>query len=268
MRFKYHEVEAQLMKNNFGIPLNIESIKENNTMYGDVYGIIDHPFDNVRRTLGVSANWCDIMSLHLNIKACTYRKLNHRYLLTLYCGRKFYQPPEDTYQIPYEYRITSQQRGYIQVLLTADKGPLNTKNHQIKVEAIPLDKHRTFIHLSYGYSYGNLLSMAMKSYFATFGHGKIGFSMESTDEQNNPVYVDGIRGVIERNSVRYYLAIQSYMDTLKFPPEKRFEKRIGKWYDLTDQFKKQLFEMKKEEYCNYKKQERLNQLTLQSGLSK
>ena len=125
---------------------------------------------------------------------------------------------------------------------------------------------RALIHFRYAYSYGLLARMAMKGYFATLGHGKIGFGVFNTDNQGNPVYVGGTRGAIERNAVRYYFAIKAYMDTLEFPQERRFKKRISQWYDLADQHQKQLFEMSKEEYLNYKKRERGNQLMLRHQL--
>jgi hypothetical protein len=40
------------------------------------------------------------------------------------------------------------------------------------------------------------------------------------------------------------------------------------WYDLTGRYRKQLFEMGKEEYLTYKKEDQKNQLRLQGDLSK
>ncbi len=54
--------------------------------------------------------------------------------------------------------------------------------------------------------------------------------------------VGGLRGAVESNVLRYYLAILAYMDTLKIPVEQRFEKRISQWYDLTARYKRQLFD--------------------------
>jgi len=132
---------------------------------------------------------------------------------------------------------------------------------------MPPGGDRALIHFRYAYSYSLLARMAMKGYFATLGHGKIGFGVFNTDNQGNPVYVGGTRGAIERNAVRYYFAIKTYMDTLEFPQERRFKKRISQWYDLADQHQKQLFEMSKEEYLNYKKRERGNQLMPRHQLS-
>ena len=144
------------------------------------------------------------------------------------------------------------------------EGHSHTKDHQFGFEATPLDKGRTFIHLRYSYSYSSWGYLLMK----IFGGGKIGFSVISTDSDGNPVYVDGLRGAVERDVVCYYLAILAYLDTLKLPAEQRFEKRVSQWYDLAGRYKKQLFEMEKEEYLTYKRQDRESQQQLQSDLNR
>ncbi|MBP1752878.1 MAG: hypothetical protein H6Q57_1714, partial [Geobacteraceae bacterium] len=83
-----------------------------------------------------------------------------------------------------------------------------------------------------------------------------------------PVYVSGVRGSVERNAVRYYLAIQTYMDTLSIPWNQRFEKRISRWFDLTARFPRQLYEMDKGEYLATKRREHNNQLMLQKEAGK
>jgi hypothetical protein len=108
----------------------------------------------------------------------------------------------------------------------------------------------------------------MKSYFSIFGAGRIGFSVIDTDRDGNPVYAGGLRGAIESDVLRYYLAILAYMDTLKIPIEQRLEKRMSQWYDLTARHKRQLLEMEKEEYLTYKRQDQESQLILQGALNR
>jgi hypothetical protein len=126
-----------------------------------------------------------------------------------------------------------------------------------------LDKGRTVIHFSYDYSYGALARAAIKTYYATLGRDKRGFSIISAGNDGAPVYVAGVRGSLERNAVRYYFAIQTYMDALKFPPNQRFEKRNNRWYDLTARFPRQLYELDKGEYLANKRREHANQQRLQ-----
>jgi hypothetical protein len=213
--------------------------------------------------LKVPANWCDIVPLHLNVKACTYRELPGDCLLTFYIGRKFYQPPEDTHQVMFRYRNVDQHQGHLDINLRTDAGPFGTKDHRMRFEALPLDGSRTFVHVSYAYSDSVALRLAAKVYFATYGRDKVGFTVTGTDSNGNPVYIGGPRGSIERNAVRYYFAIQSFMNTLRYPEGSRFRMRISEWYDLTSRYRKQLFELDKEDYLTFKTTEHKNQVLLQ-----
>ncbi len=260
---KYFAIKTRLEKNQFGIPLYLESKEESGSMHVDVYGMFDYPFDSVRDALRTPGNWCDIDSLLINIKACTFSKVSGQWMLTLYSGRKYYQPPEDAYKLEFRFTIAAIQPEYMDIVLTAKNGPLFTSDYRIRLEAVPLDKARTFIHFSYDYSYGVLARAAMKTYFATIGRDKKGFSIIATDKKGDPVYVGGARGAVERNAVRYYLAIQAYMDTLGIPSNQRFEKMISHWYKLTERFPLQLHELDKGEYLANKSREHENQLLLQ-----
>src|SRR5208337_1904856 len=108
------------------MPLYLESADQDGRLSVNVYGIINHSFSSVLNALRVPANWCDIVSLHPNVKACTYRELPGVWLLTFYIGRKVYQPPEGTRQVIYHYRNIYQQQGYMDITLSAAAGPFGT----------------------------------------------------------------------------------------------------------------------------------------------
>jgi len=256
----------RLERNSFGFPLFLESFERDARVQVDIHGIFDYPFDSVANVLKVPANWCDIVSLHQNVKACTYREPPGGWLLTFHLGRKGYQPLEDTRQILYQYRKVVQQPGYLDITLSAEAGPFGTNDHRMRFEALPLEGGRTFVHVSYAYSDSVALRLAEKVYFATFGRSKVGFTQTGAEENGQPVYVGGPRGAIERNAVRYYFAIQVAMNTLRYPEEHRFSMRINEWYDLTSRYPRQLFELEKEEYLAVKTAEHKNQLRLQRRL--
>jgi len=258
----YQRNIARLERSSLGLPLFLESFERDDRVHVDVYGIFDYPFESIANVLKVPANWCDIVSLPPNVKACTYRELSAAWMLTFYLGRKDYQPPEDTRQIIYRYRNVEQQ-GYLDILLDADAGPFGTKDHRMRFEARPLDERRTFVHVSYAYSDSVALRLAAKVYFATLGRDKVGFTVTGTERNGKPVYIGGPRGAIERNAVRYYFAIQSFMNTLGYPEKSRFSMRISEWYDLTTRYRKQLFDLDKKDYLTFKTKEHKNQVTLQ-----
>ena len=259
----YTQLKPVLENNAYGIPVYIHSKDENNTMTGVIYGVIHHPFDVVSQSLTVPANWCEIAPLHLNIKACTYQQLNKQCQLTFYSGRKFYEKADDVYQLVYQFDLKAQSRDFIHISLSAYEGPAGTSDYHLNVKAIPLGKSSSFIYFNYSYQYNFITSMGMGTYLATLGRGKVGFSITRKDEKDKPLYVDGVHGIIERNSVRYYLAIQSYLDTLHIKSQDHFTARINKWFDLTEKHHLQLYEMDKKDYMEYKQLERKDQLRLQ-----
>jgi len=150
-------------------------------------------------------------------------------------------------------------------MLRANEGPFGTEDHTMSFEAVPLDGSRTFVHVSYSYNDSAVLRLAEKIYFATLGRGKVGFTVTGTDRNSKPVYIGGPRGAIERNAVRYYFAIQSFMNTLRYPEESRFRMRTSEWYDLTTRYRQQLYDLDKKDYLTYKTKEHMNQVLLQQS---
>lgn len=267
MQQKHQKLKGSLLNNVFALPVYIESKSEKKSQQGDIYGIIYHPYSTVKSALTSPKNWCDIVPQHLNIKACTYQYKNNHCQLTLYSGRKYYKEPNKTYKLEYTYSATLHQNNYFRTLLDAKDGPLGTHNYIIFVEAIPINDRSTFIHFRYSYNQGFWARVVMKSYLSTLARNKVGFTIIKTNKKNEPVYIGGIRGVIERNVIRYYFAIQSYLDTLNIEPGKQFRARINNWFDLTKKHHKQLYEMNKQDYLKYKQAERKNQLRLQKEIN-
>jgi hypothetical protein len=69
--------------------------------------------------------------------------------------------------------------------------------------------------------------------------------------------------VVERNTMRYYLAIEAFLGALAAPPQARFEKRLRDWFAAAERYPRQLHEMEQGEYLDMKRKERLRQ---QAGL--
>ena len=57
-----------------------------------------------------------------------------------------------------------------------------------------------------------------------------------------------MRGTVERNTMRYYLAIEAYLDSLDKPPAQQLDARLRQWFDATEQYARQLHEVDKESY--------------------
>jgi hypothetical protein len=142
--------------------------------------------------------------------------------------------------------------------MEATDGPYDTRDYQLLVEAVPLDGTRTFLHMGYGFSYGGASSLAMRLYLATIGHDKVGFTAVGTGQPAH--YVQGMRGVMERNTMRYYLAIDAYLASLSAPPPEQLDKRFAGWFDATERYPRQLHEVDRDAYLRMKRNEYRRQL--------
>ena len=176
-------------------------------------------------------------------------------------GRKIEQPLAATYRIDFDYQLRSVAGDYFSLALVAAAGPLSTRDYRIELEAIPLDGHRAFIHRTYAYAFGMGGRLAMHSYLVTLGRDKLGFTITGQSPQGEPKYVRGPR-VIERNTMRYCLAIDAYLAAMDAAPADRFEKRLRLWYDNTEDYAPHLREMDRDEYLALKRAERARQRDL------
>ena len=253
LRARHAALQDKFANNQFGRPLVLESVQTSGDLKGDVYAVVDHPFPMVQQALQSADHWCDILILHLNVKRCRAGGGAAK-TINLSVGRKFDQPIEDTYQLNFAYRVVAATNDYLQVLLTADEGPMSTKNYRIQVEAVPVDAKRSVVHMSYAYGYGFAAKVAMQTYLSTIGSAKVGFTILDRKD-GKPVYQAGVLGLLERNTMRYYLAIDAYLSAYSLPAAEQFEKRIREWYASTERYAAQLHEMEQNEYLDMKRKE-------------
>ena len=155
----------------------------------------------------------------------------------------------------FAYSIAARTADYLQVNLNADEGPLGTRDLRITVSAIPADDGKTFIRLHYSYAYGTIARVAMQAYLRTMAHDKVGFTVVGKETDGEPRFVGGMRGVVERNTMRYYLAIDAYLDSLKLPPTQQLESRLQAWFDATERYPRQLHEVERGDYLSMKRTE-------------
>ena len=252
LRVKHRALQDQLATNAFQRPLVIESTQSSKDVKGEVYAVVPYPFARASESLGGPQAWCEILILHLNTKACRVSPDKQRPALLMNVGKKFDQPLEDSFRLTFAWQVIEQNAEYLNVQLTADIGPLSTHDYRIVVEAIPLENGTTFLHLSYAYGFGVTGRLAMLAYLKTVGSSKVGFTMTGKDNDGKPAHVDGMRGLVERNTMRYYLAIDTYLGA---PALAQFEKRINDWFNSVERYPQQLHEMDKAEYLNMKRKE-------------
>ena len=255
LRQKYAELAGRLDDSAFGKPLYLESTQASGQLNADVYALLAHPFRMVQAELKQPARWCDILILHPNTKYCRAARAGAQTLLNVNIGRKSDQPIEQSYRVDFLYRVQQETADYLAVVLHADKGPVGTRDYRLLLEAVPLANGQTFLHLGYSYGYGVTAKLALLAYLGTAGSGKVGFTVTGRRTDGQPVYVEGLRGVIERNTMRYYLAIEAYLDALGVPPSARLDKRLADWYAATERYARQLHEISRSQYLEMKHKE-------------
>lgn len=267
LRDKYLSLTPQLDHNQFQRRLHLDSVESPSTLKGDIYAVVDYPFALVNSTLNDPvqgpANWCDVLILHLNTKYCHASAGSNGAILNMDIGKKIKLFPADVYHLQFNYRVAATTPEYFHVDLNADSGPLGTKDYHIVLEAVGINGNQTFLHLTYAYSYGMAGRMAMKTYLSTLGSGKVGFTTIVDQSTSQTEYIGGVRGLVERNTIRYYLAIDAYLSALSSAPDRRLEQRLTNWFNATEQYPRQLHEMERQEYMQMKYKEYQRQQTAQ-----
>ena len=258
LRAAHAGLRERLAGSPFQRPLVLESEQGDASLKGDIYAVVEQPFGVLAPALQGTAHWCDLLILHLNVKHCGATGATGATsgeVLTLIVGRKFDQPLADGHKVAFRYSVPAASADYLRVKMAADSGPLGTRDYQLAVEATPLDAKRSFIHLSYSYSYGMVARVALQGYLSTLARDKVGFSITGQGESGKPVYVGGLRGVVERNTMRYYLAIEAYLGALATAPAEQQDKRLRDWFTATEQHPLQLHEMERDDYLLMKRRE-------------
>ncbi|NOR51465.1 MAG: hypothetical protein GQ470_02495 [Gammaproteobacteria bacterium] len=248
-----------------GTTITLASAEQGEVLSAEVSSILHYPFDTVATALARAENWCQFMPLHFNIKACTYETREGGERLNVYSGRKIYQPPEDSYQMAYRFETIQQNSKRLSLRLSAEDGPAGTRDYRIELDALEVEDG-TMLYMRSSYRPSLLSSILTQGYLTTLGRNKVGFS--HIEEDGKSRLVRGKRGVIERNVMRYHLAIDAYLSTQTLPRESRHEAALERWFSLNDGYPKQLDEMSKEDYFEGKRREWQNQLQLQQALIK
>ena len=261
LKARHAALAEQLSDNPFQRPLHLESRQTEDTLQGDIYAVIEQPYAVVGPALQGIDRWCDILILHLNVKSCRASVPKAGDTLSLNIGRKFDRPLADEYLFEFLYTVTVASPDYLQVVLNAEEGPLGTSRYRVLLEVVALDAARSFLHLSYSYNYGTVARLAAQGYLATIGRHKVGFSIVNRKANGEPVYIRSVRGVIERNTMRYYLAIEAYLGALSTPAPQQVEKRLNDWYTGVARYPLQLHELERDEYLNMKRKEIRRQQT-------
>lgn len=256
-------VVPRLERNQFGRPLALQSGETSSRVSGDVYAEIDAPFETVRKSFANPRTWCEVLILHANTKYCHAGVGKEANRLSVRIGKKGPQDISEAFALEFAFRLDANRADYMAASLKAPTGPLGTEDYQFELQAVPLDGKKSFLRLRYSYAFGGMARLATQGYLATGGRGKVGFTRVPGGAGKSR-YIGGMRGVAERNTMRYYLAMESYLGSLSLPRERQFGSRIERWFDATQQYPVQLHEMARTEYLLMKRSEYARQQSVAS----
>jgi hypothetical protein len=263
LRARYTALHERLEHSPFPQHVYVESFEGPSDSRGDVYALVDYPIAIVSEALTSPEHWCDLLILHLNVKYCHPVSNDGHTVLSVAIGRKHQQLLISTSRVEFDYSVAASRPGYLDVELNASEGPLGTGNYRIRLEAVGIEKPQSFLHLQYSYTYESAARAAMRTYLATTGRGKVGFTATGDPNGTEPQFIGGVRGAIERNAMRYFLAVDAYLSTLSVPAAGRFEQSIERWFDATERYPRQLHEIDRDTYLEMKRSEYQRQQTLQ-----
>jgi hypothetical protein len=258
LRARYVALTEALETSTIQKGLHVESTESSHTPRGDAYAVVTYPFATVAAAFTTPAILCESLILHLNVQYCRAADGGESSALSVALGKKTNQPLEDTYRIELNFNAETASADFMRIELSAKEGPLGTGDYLIAMELVALDEHSAFMHIRYAYTQGFLARLATSAYFATKGRDKVGFTLVS-DGDEPPQLVRGIRGVLERNTMRYYLAFEAYLHALGSPEPQRFEASLERWFAHTERFARQLREVTHDDYMAMKRSQYLRQ---------
>lgn len=227
----------------FKRPLTLNASSTPNGLKGDVYAIVDHPVAAVASALSTPEAWCQAMLLHINNRGCTVSKGPTSPVIALSVVRKYDRPIDSAFRLDFDFHVIDATPQHVEVRLGAQAGPLGTSNYQIAFEAVPADATHSFLHFSYAYDENIFTRTAMEAYLATFGRSKIGFTEIGQAANGQPEYIGGTHGLVERNAMRYFLAVDAYLGAAKDPVSRR-----NAWFSATENYARQLHEVDRGTY--------------------
>ena len=221
--------------------------EEGDRIVGDVYAVLDRPLATIAAPLADPREWCELLLLPVNTQNCEASGNG----LALLVARKYSTPIEFSHRLAFRFEAA---RGGddLRVRLQAPTGPFGTRDYDIVFEVVALDARRSFMHLRYAYGYGTAARIGMQAYLSTAGASKVGFTVEGSDAEGRTQLVRGMRGVMERNTMRHFLAIEAYLHAAGLAPRERAMRMAEEWHAGIERYPRQLREIERDEYLKVK----------------
>ncbi|RZI73743.1 MAG: hypothetical protein EOP80_11675 [Variovorax sp.] len=228
-------------------PIILTSTELPDGLQGEIFAVVEQPLATLQAAFNTPSNWCEVLLLHVNNRRCDASSAGAQHQISVGIVRRYDKPVEEAFDLPFTFRVKQATHDFLEVDLSADVGPLGTRNYRILLEATPLDANRSFVHFSYSYEQNMMVALAVRAYLATFGSSKVGFTELGKRPDGTPNFIAGPRGLVERNAMRYFLTLEAFMSA------DSTEARRQAWYSATERYPRQLHEAERETYLALKR---------------
>lgn len=254
LKATHQRMSEKLDRSSLGRPIQLDSIETPGGLQGDIYAVVEHPLSEISAELKGAGHWCDVLTLHINNRRCRIGiGAGGQPTLTLYVVRRYDKPLDQAFELPFIYRVTGASPEHLSVEMSAANGPLGTSGYKVTLEVVALDERKSFLHFSYSYDHNMMVRLATQAYLATFGRDKVGFTVMGKTADGKPDYIRGLRGLVERNAMRYFLTLDAYLSA---PAADQAERRQRHWFAAAEQYPRQLHEVDLDTYLALKREDR------------
>lgn len=192
-------------------------------------------WQRVRSTLGDPAGWCALSLLVPDVQGCTVRQgQDTEIVLQVQAGEE-----DQPRTLPHRFEVHAGDDA-LTASMRADRGPLGISDAGLTVTALRTPDG-VVLELVYGYRASLRSRIATGTYLATVGRDRPGISYRELPDGGRE-YVTGTRALLERNAMRYFLAVAAVLETADT------ESAIAAWYDTAAGFTADLPEQDRESY--------------------
>jgi hypothetical protein len=252
MQRLYQSLNLRLAQSPLRRGLVLDSSEASDRSSGDVYAVLDLALARLDQVNRDPVRWCEILLLLSNSKNCTSGAGDTIPLLHLQMGTKGPQDLRTTTAMDFRFSTSQAHAAVLDTVLSSSTGPMGTSDGTLRLRAIAISNDQAFIHLHYSYRSSVAGQFATQMYLQTLGRGKVGFSTDPAQGS----YVGGVRGIMERNTMRYFMGLGCAVQfAATDAPAQRFDRMAACWYEETQRYPVQLYEMPRAEYLDMKRVE-------------
>ena len=220
---------------------------------GQVLARLPMPLTQARAALRSPQSWCLLLMLHPNVWGCEVPDaVQGQTTLQMLMGQQRVAVIGSTHRLTLAWKLARDDETGLALELMAEQGPMGTRDYRIAARIEALDEAHSALELRYSSAFTRTGLWLAELYVNTAGRHRVGFTVDSYDARGQPVLVRGLRGSVERNTMRFHLAVQSWLGVQSLPPAQRIPRALQAWFDGSEQHAAQLHEVERDEYLRMK----------------